>query len=101
MHFTDCDPYGNGYFYGNDYYLICDPSYVGGTIGRCMPKYSAMQPTVKTMTTVLASSGDDSPLQPQLDKRIILPKINIEIFDIPKQDSIPNITKSIPSGIVH
>lgn len=100
VRFTDCLPYGNGYYYGKDYYLICDPSYVGGTIGRCMPKYRGMQPTVKTMTTTLASSNDDSPLQPRLDKRVILPKISVEIIEAPKQDSIPNQTIYIPSGFV-
>ena len=101
VHFTDCDPYGNGYFYGNDYYLICDPSYVGGTIGKCMPKYRGVQPTVKTMTTMLASSNDDSPLQPRLDKRSISPKITIEIIEAPQQqDTLPNTTKYIPSGFV-
>ena len=102
VHFTDCDPYGNGYFYGKDYYLICDPSFVGGTIGRCMPQYRGVQPTVKTMTTMYASSDEDSPLQPQLDKRIVLPKITVEIIEAPvQQDSLPNTTKYIPSGFLH
>lgn len=78
VRFTDCDPRGNGYYYGKDYYLICDPSYVGGTIGRCMPEYRAMQPTVKTMTTMLASDGNQPPLTPRLDKRILLPDITFE-----------------------
>ena len=78
VRFTDCNPRGNGYYYGKDYYLICDPSYVGGTIGRCMPQYRAMQPIVKTMKTVLASDGDQLPLQPRLDKRITLPSITFE-----------------------
>ena len=78
VRFTDCNPRGNGYYYGKDYYLICDPSYVGGTIGRCMPQYRAMQPIVKTMTTVLASDGDQLPLQPRLEKRFILPDITFE-----------------------
>ena len=101
VHFTDCDPYGNGYFYGNDYYLICDPSYVGGTIGKCMPQYRGMQPSVKTMTTVLASSDDNSLLQPRLDKRTISPRINVEIIEPPQQqDSLPISTRYIPSGFV-
>lgn len=98
VRFTDCSPFGNGYYYGKDYYLICDPSYVGGTIGRCMPQYRGMQPTVRTMTTVLASSGDNSPLQPRLDKRIVLPKITVEIIEVAKQDTVPNKNALGPMG---
>lgn len=78
VRFTECNPRGNGYYYGKDYYLICDPSYVGGTIGRCMPKYRAMQPTVKTMSTMLASEDNQYPLEPRLDKRLLLPDITFE-----------------------
>ena len=97
VRFTDCNPFGNGYYYGKDYYLICDPSYVGGTIGRCMPKYRGVQPTVKTMTTMLASSEDDSPLQPRLDKHIVLPKINVEIIEV-SPDTVPNKNPLAPLG---
>ena len=102
VRFTDCSPYGNGYYYGQDYYLICDPSFVGGTIGRCMPQYRGMRPAVKTMTTVLASSKDKSLLQPQLDKHIIPPKISVEIMEAPKQDTVPTFNNIIiPSGFVY
>lgn len=97
VRFTDCSPFGNGYYYGNDYYLICDPSYVGGTIGRCMPRYRGMQPTIRTMTSVLASSNDDSPLQPRLDKHVVLPKISVEIIEI-TQDTVPNKNPLAPLG---
>ncbi len=97
VRFTDCNPFGNGYYYGKDYYLICDPSYVGGTIGRCMPKYRGVQPTVKTMTTMLASSDDGSPLQPRLDKHIVLPKINVEIIEV-SPDTMPNKNPLAPLG---
>jgi hypothetical protein len=97
VRFTDCNPFGNGYYYGKDYYLICDPSYVGGTIGRCRPKYRGVQPTVKTMTTMLASSEDDSPLQPRLDKHIVLPKINVEIIEV-SPDTVPNKNLLAPLG---
>ena len=79
VRFTECNPRGNGYYYGKDYYLICDPSYVGGTIGRCMPQYRSVQPTVKTMSTMLASEGSQYPLEPRLDKRLLLPDITFEI----------------------
>jgi hypothetical protein len=96
VRFTDCTPVGNGYYYGKDYYLICDPSYVGGTIGRCMPQFRGVQPVVRTMNAVLASSDNDSPLQPRLDKRVILPKITVEIIEAPKQDTVPNRSTFIP-----
>ena len=99
VRFTECSPRGNGYYYGKDYYLICDPSYVDGTIGRCMPKYRTMQPVVKTMCVAQSSDASDSPLQPRLDNRIILPKISIEIIDVPQQDSVPEITQVTPSGL--
>ena len=75
VRFTDCFTRGNGYYYGDDYYLICDPSYIGATIGRCMPKYRSVQPVVKTFVPAYLSDSEDfneSPLQPRLDKRFIL-----------------------------
>ena len=100
VRFTDCKPYGNGYYYGQDYYLICDPSYVGGTIGRCMPKFRGVRPNVKTMTSMLASSNQDALLQPRLDKHIVLPEISVEIIEVHTQDSVPNRSIVIPSGFV-
>lgn len=100
VHFTDCTPYGNGYYYGQDYYLICDPSYIGGNIGRCMPEFRGVQPSVKTMTTTLASSDNDGLLEPRLDKRILFPKVEVEIIEAPKQDSIAIRNIYIPSGFV-
>ena len=97
VRFTDCNPFGNGYYYGKDYYLICDPSYVGGTIGRCMPKYRGVQPTVKMMTSVLASSDDDALLQPRLDKHVVFPKINVEIIEV-SPDTVPNKNPLAPLG---
>lgn len=78
VRFTDCFSRGNGYYYGDDYYLICDPSYIGATIGRCMPKYRAVQPAVKTLYPVLASDSYETPLQPRLDKKLIFPEITID-----------------------
>lgn len=92
VRFTDCTPHGNGYYYGKDYYLICDPSYIGATIGRCMPRFRAVQPTVKTMTAVLASSNDDTPLQPQLDKRLVLSNISVEIIESPHDNAAADST---------
>jgi hypothetical protein len=52
------------------------------------------------MTTVLASSDDNSLLQPRLDRRTILPKITVEIIEPAPKDSLPNTTKYIPSGFI-
>ena len=75
VRFTDCFTRGYGYYYGDDYYLICDPSYIGATIGRCMPKYRSVQPVVKTFVPTCLSDSEEfneSPLQPRLDNRFIL-----------------------------
>ena len=78
VRFTDCFTRGNGYYYGEDYYLICDPSYVGAPIGRCMPEYRAVQPSVKTLVPVSASSENELPLVPRLDHKLIFNDIVFE-----------------------
>lgn len=78
VRFTECATRGNGYFYGDDYYLICDPSYIGASIGRCMPEYRSVQPVVKLMVPTIASQPSSSSLHPRLDNRLILTDI---IFD--------------------
>ena len=83
VRFTDCFTRGNGYYYGDDYYLICDPSYIGAPIGRCMPRYQHVQPSVKTMTVMSANEADGSPLQPRLDKRIIFPDFVLDTIPQP------------------
>lgn len=72
VRFTECGTRGNGYFYGDDYYLICDPSYIGASIGRCMPDYRSVKPAVKTLVPMLASDGKTTPLEPQLDRRLFM-----------------------------
>ena len=88
VRFTDCFTRGNGYYYGDDYYLICDPSYIGAPIGRCMPKYRHVQPAVKTMTTVTTSGSGKSPLEPRLDNHFVLPDFTLDT--IPLQPSAHN-----------
>lgn len=78
VRFTECATRGNGYFYGDDYYLICDPSYVGAPIGRCMPEYRSVNPVVKTMISTMANQPSTSPLEPRLDNRLILSSIIID-----------------------
>ena len=78
VRFTECFTRGNGYYYGDDYYLICDPSYVGAPIGRCMPQYRSLQPSVKTLVPVSVSSEKESPLEPRLDHKLLFSDIIIE-----------------------
>lgn len=78
VRFTDCLTHGNGYYYGGDYYLICDPSYVGAPIGQCMPEFRSVLPVVKTWVPVLASDSEGSPLLPRLDKRLNLCGLSFE-----------------------
>lgn len=76
VHFTDCLTYGNGYYFGGEFYLICDPSYVGASIGKCMPEYRLLEPRV---CIVKESSGGvderQSPLHPRLDKMVRVPSL--------------------------
>ena len=78
VRFTDCLTRGNGYYYGKDYYLICDPSYIGAPIGQCMPEFRSVLPVVKTLVPVLASETEESPLVPRLDKRFNLYSLSID-----------------------
>lgn len=77
VRFTECNTRGNGYFYGDDYYLICDPSYIGASIGRCMPNFSSIKPAVKTLVPMLASDGKTTPLEPRLDRRLFVAEASI------------------------
>ena len=38
---------GDGYTYKGGTYLICDPTYIGADIGRCMPQYRDTQPKIE------------------------------------------------------
>ena len=82
VRFTDCLSYGNGYYYGDDYYLICDPSYVGAGIGKCMPKYRSVRPRVYVMNKSTVNQNNNSPLKPVLDKAISIPEITIQTIDL-------------------
>ena len=63
VHFTDCITYGSGYYVDGEFYLICDPSYVGAPIGRCMPKYRTIQPQVYVVKSAMGDANQ-SPLSP-------------------------------------
>lgn len=79
VRFTECATRGNGYFYGDDYYLICDPTYVGAPIGHCMSEFRTVRPTVKLMVPTLASEGKTTLLEPRLDRRFIVADISVSL----------------------
>ena len=47
VHFTDNSIIGDGYVYNNQTYIICDPTYIGASIGQCMPNYINKKPVVE------------------------------------------------------
>lgn len=75
VRFTDCLTYGNGYYIDGNYYLICDPSYVGATIGKCMPQFRSVEHQVYVVKNSKAGDGHHSPLQPKLDKLVKVPSV--------------------------
>ena len=75
VHFTDCLTYGSGYYVNGDFYLICDPSFIGASIGRCMPRFRTLQPQVYTMKNTTAGSAHRPPLQPSLDDIVMVPDL--------------------------
>lgn len=80
VHFTDCITYGNGYYYDSVFYLICDPSYVGATIGKCMPKFRSVNPQVYIVNKSNVNNNTNrSPLHPKLNNAIMMPDIKVQI----------------------
>lgn len=47
VHFTDSSIGGDGYMYEGRTFVICDPTYIGASIGQCMPNYSDKAPKVQ------------------------------------------------------
>lgn len=47
VHFTDPAVSGDGFMYKGTRFTICDPTYIGASIGRCMPQYVQSQPMVQ------------------------------------------------------
>lgn len=45
--FTDQTLEGDGYVYEGRKYLICDPTYIGAGIGRCMSQYEDVKPEIE------------------------------------------------------
>ena len=75
VRFTDCHTYGNGYYLDGEFYLICDPSYVGAPIGRCMPQYRSMRPQVYVMKTRTLGEAYQPPLCPSIADMITVPDL--------------------------
>lgn len=46
IHFDDDNIMGDGYWYENKRYLICDPTYIGANIGMCMPDFRSVKPEI-------------------------------------------------------
>lgn len=47
VRFTDSSISGDGYMYDGNRYIICDPTYIGASIGMCMPDYRGVKPEVE------------------------------------------------------
>lgn len=45
--FTDKSIVGDGYSYKGKQYIICDPTYIGAPIGKCMPSYVNVKPKIE------------------------------------------------------
>ncbi len=46
VNFTAVQMTGDGYMYKGKAFYICDPTYIGASIGQCMPYYRNVKPTV-------------------------------------------------------
>lgn len=44
VNFGDTNVRGTGYVYDGKTYVICDPTYIGASIGDCMPQYRGVKP---------------------------------------------------------
>lgn len=47
VHFTVSDINGDGYSYNGKTFYVCDPTYIGASIGQCMPEYKNVKPKVE------------------------------------------------------
>ena len=45
--FNDSSVYGDAYTYEGKTYIICDPTYIGSSIGQCMPTYKNVRPKIE------------------------------------------------------
>lgn len=82
VRFTDCRTYGSGYYLNGEFYLICDPSYVGAPIGSCMPRYRTMQPQVYAMKAKTMNEAYQPPLKPSINDMITVPELPKILFSL-------------------
>ena len=47
VNFSTSQMNGDGYMYKGKAFYICDPTYIGASIGQCMPDYRNVKPTVE------------------------------------------------------
>lgn len=47
VNFSTAQINGDGYMYKGKAFYICDPTYIGASIGQCMPDYRNVKPTVE------------------------------------------------------
>lgn len=47
VHFNDQSVRGNGYMYKDKFYTICDPTYIGSSVGQCMPSCIYEKPIIE------------------------------------------------------
>lgn len=47
VNFSTTQMNGDGYMYKGKAFYICDPTFIGATIGQCMPGYRNVKPTVE------------------------------------------------------
>lgn len=47
VNFSDPSICGDGYVYNDNHFIICDPTYIGASIGQCMPMYQNVNPIVE------------------------------------------------------
>lgn len=45
--FPGKNPQGHGYMYEGKRFVICDPTYIGASIGQCMPDYRTTKPEIE------------------------------------------------------
>lgn len=47
VRFTDTSVTGDSYTYRGQRFIICDPTYIGASIGMCMPSFRSVEPEVE------------------------------------------------------
>ena len=82
VHFTDCLTLGNGFYFGGNYYLICDPSFVGASIGKCMPEYRSVAPQVYVVDNTKRASDHRSKSRLRIDNIVNVPEVSFNLSSL-------------------